>query len=623
MRGVSFNVEDGEKVAVVGINGAGKSTLLKIIVGELEPDDGTVTLAKGKTLGYLAQHQETFGERTIYEEVLEAKRDIVDMEARIRGMEAEMETVPADEAEAFLERYHRLLHEYEARDGYALKSEVAGIIKGLGFSEAEFAKPCKELSGGQKTRVALARLLVTHPDIILLDEPTNHLDIASITWLENFLANYRGAVVVVAHDRYFLDRVVTKVVEISLTHAMVFYGNYTAYAEKAEAVRQERFKAYLNQQREIKHQEEVIERLKSFNREKSIKRAESREKMLAKMEVLEKPGREHSQMHIRFTPAIESGKDVLAVEGLSKSYGEKRLFTDISFEIRRGERVALIGENGTGKTTILKIINQLVDADAGMFRLGTGVCIGYYDQEQQKLDREKTLFDEIGDDYPWMTETEIRNVLAAFLFTGDEAFRLVGETSGGERGRLSLAKLMLSEANFLILDEPTNHLDIASREILEDALCGYGGTVFFVSHDRYFINRTATRILNLTGGHLVNYIGNYDYYLEKRDEQNRLAETVSSGKSEKKSESVSENKAAYLAKKEEQARLRKLNNDIAKTEARISALETRLAEIAAQYEDPTVATDPIKLGELTTEQGEINAKLANLYDIWEELSSKL
>ncbi|MCD8301280.1 MAG: ABC-F type ribosomal protection protein [Clostridiales bacterium] len=623
LNGVSFHVEDYEKVAIVGINGAGKSTLLKIIVGELEADEGTVTLSRGKTLGYLAQHQEAFGERTIYEEVLEAKSDIVEMEARIRSMEAEMETVPPEETEEFLERYHRQLLEYEARDGYALKSEVSGIIKGLGFSENEFDKPCKELSGGQKTRVALARLLVTRPDIILLDEPTNHLDIASITWLETFLINYRGAVVVVAHDRYFLDRVVTKVVEISLHKSMVFNGNYSYYAQRAQEVRQERLRAYMNQQREIKHQEEVIERLQSFNREKSIKRAESRKKKLARMEVIEKPGQEHSKMHIRFTPAIESGKDVLAVEDLAKSYGDKHLFSDISFDIQRGERVALIGENGTGKTTILKIINQIADADAGEFRLGTNVCIGYYDQEQQELHMEKSLFDEIGDDYPWMTETEIRNILAAFLFTGDEAFRLVGDLSGGERGRLSLAKLMLSEANFLILDEPTNHLDIASREILEDALTGYGGTVFFVSHDRYFINRTATRILNLSDGCLTNYLGNYDYYLEKRDGMIQVSETVTSGTSPAKSEPVSDSKADWQAKKEEQARLRKLNNDIAKTESDIAKLEARLKEIDAEYEKPYIATDPVKLSELGKEQSGIDEVLEKLYDKWDALNKEL
>ena len=516
---VSFHVEEQEKVAVVGINGAGKSTLLKIIVGEITQDEGTVVLAKGKTLGYLAQHQEVDGEKTIYDEVLEGKRFLIDMEMRIREMEDRMQTVPEEGMETFLEEYHKLLHEFEARDGYAYRSEVSGVLKGLGFAEEEFSKHCNELSGGQKTRVSLAKLLVTHPDVILLDEPTNHLDIESISWLETFLMNYKGAVVIVAHDRYFLDRIVTKVVEISMHRSAVYDGNYTAYAQKAAKAREDALKAYYNQQREIRHQEEVIEKLRSFNREKSIKRAESREKQLQKIEVLEKPREENSKMHITLTPSVVSGNDVLSVEGLTKAYDEKLLFQDISFEVKRGERVALIGQNGTGKTTILKILNGKVEADNGLIRLGSNVKIGYYDQEHHVLHMEKTLIEEIADDYPKLTQTKIRNVLAAFLFTDEDVFKRVSDLSGGERGRLSLAKLMLSDANFLILDEPTNHLDITSKEILESALNSYEGTVLFVSHDRYFINKTATRILNLTGQSVINYIGNYDYYLEKKGDK--------------------------------------------------------------------------------------------------------
>ncbi|MCC8028921.1 MAG: ATP-binding cassette domain-containing protein [Lachnospiraceae bacterium] len=514
---VSFHVEENEKVAVVGVNGAGKSTLLNIIMREMEPDEGTVTLAKGASIGYLAQHQEMSGTKSIYAEVLEAKRGMIEMERRIRDMEEQMQYLPAAEVDSFMESYHKLLHEYDARGGYSYVSEVTGVLKGLGFTEGEFEKPCGALSGGQKTRVSLARLLVTHPDIILLDEPTNHLDIESIRWLETFLLNYRGAVVVVAHDRYFLDRVVTKVVEISLHRSTVYEGNYSAYAERAAKVREDRMRAYYNRQREIRRQEEVIEKLKSFNREKSIRRAESREKQLAKLEVPEKPMEEQTGMNITLTPSLISGKDVLSVEGLSKSFGEKVLFRDLSFEIRRGEHVALIGQNGTGKTTILKILNQVLDADTGSFRLGTNVQIGYYDQEQQVLHMEKTLFEEISDEHPDLNNTRIRTVLAAFLFTEDDVFKKVADLSGGERGRLSLAKLMLSEANFLILDEPTNHLDIASKEILEDALNRYEGTVLFISHDRYFVNKTATRVLNLADGLVRNYLGNYDYYLEKRE----------------------------------------------------------------------------------------------------------
>ncbi len=638
---VTFHVEEHEKAAVVGINGAGKSTLFKIIMGELEPDGGTVTFAKGISAGYLAQYQEAFGGRTVYEEVLEAKRDLIEMEAQIRRMEAQMQELTAENAAAFLDRYHTLLHEFEARDGYAVRSEVSGVLKGLGFAESEFGRPCDELSGGQKTRVALARLLVTCPDILLLDEPTNHLDIASIGWLENYLSNYRGAVLVVSHDRYFLDRVVTKVVEISLHRSAVYGGNYSYYARQAEKKREERQHAWLNQQREIKHQQEVIDRLRSFNREKSIRRAESREKLLSKMDVAERPQEEKSRMRITLAPLIQSGKDVLSAAGLSKSFGEKHLFSDLSFSISRGEHVALIGENGTGKTTILKILNQVIDADDGMFCLGTNVQIGYYDQEQQALHPEKTVIAEIEDDHPDLTQTQIRNVLAAFLFTGEDVFRSVEALSGGERGRLSLAKLMLSEANFLILDEPTNHLDIVSREILESALNRYEGTVLFVSHDRYFINRTAGRILSLQNGRLYNYPGDYDYYLEKREtierpvsfydaDLSRVPDKRSEGRPDAPSsadgqpsdegQGTSGGRAEWLAQKEEQARERKRQNRIEQIINEISELEDRIGQIDTAFSDPAVATDPVRLGAFNDEREKLQKNLDVLYGEWEELN---
>ncbi len=621
LRNVSFHVEEQEKVAIVGINGAGKSTLLKIIMQEMPPDEGTVVLAKGKTIGYLAQHQEVDGGKTIYDEVLEGKRDLIDMETRIRNMEERMQEVPGDEMEAFLEEYHKLLHEFEARDGYAYRSEVSGVLKGLGFPENEFSKRCDELSGGQKTRVSLARLLVTHPDVILLDEPTNHLDIESISWLETFLLNYKGAVVIVAHDRYFLDRIVTKIVEISMHKSAVYEGNYTVYAQKAAKVREDALKAYYNQQREIKHQEEVIEKLKSFNREKSIKRAESREKQLQKIEVLEKPREENPKMHIALTPSVISGNDVLGVENLSKAYDEKLLFQDISFEIKRGERVALIGQNGTGKTTILKILNGKADADRGSIHLGTNVKIGYYDQEHQVLHMDKTLIEEISDDYPKLTQTKIRNVLAAFLFTDEDVFKRVSDLSGGERGRLSLAKLMLSEANFLILDEPTNHLDITSKEILESALNSYEGTVLFVSHDRYFINKTATRILNLTGQTVINYIGNYDYYLEKKETNEQAYLSTAEEQRQVSQASASDGRADWQTQKEEQARLRKIQNQIRKIEDEIEALEERLSKIEEEFSRPEIATNSAKLGELHSEQVSIQEQLEILYENWEKLGS--
>ncbi|MEY8518485.1 ABC-F family ATP-binding cassette domain-containing protein [Lachnospiraceae bacterium 29-84] len=613
----SFHIEDYEKAAIVGINGAGKTTLLRIIIGELEADQGEVVLSKGKTIGYLPQNPDIAGNRSIYEEVLSARADVISMQEKLVEMEGSMSRYQGKELEQFMERYNRLSQEFEQAGGASYKSEVTGVIKGLGFAEEEFGKRMQELSGGQRTRVCLGKLLVTKPDVILLDEPTNHLDIGSITWLETFLLNYKGAVVIVSHDRYFLDRVVQKVVEVDRCKVTSYSGNYSAYARKRAQIREAQLKHYLNQQREIKRQEEVIAKLKSFNREKSIRRAESREKMLDKIERLERPTEENTDIHLHLEPRIESGKDVLFVEHLAKSYPNQRLFSDLSFEIKRGEHVALIGDNGTGKTTILKIINDMVKADGGTIKLGANVHIGYYDQEHQVLHEGKDLIGEIADDYPDLTHTEIRNVLAAFLFTGDEAFLRVSDLSGGEKGRLALAKLMLSEANFLILDEPTNHLDITSKEILEQALNQYTGTVFFVSHDRYFINKTATRILNLTGETLVDYLGNYDYYLEKCKELTEVY--VTGGQSQKKAEKDSSSKTDWKQKKEEQARIRKLENDRKRAEEEIEQAEQRIGEIERAFLDNEIATDPQKLQELHQEYGALQETLEALYSHWESL----
>ncbi len=624
---VSFHIEDHEKAAIVGINGAGKSTLLKIIVGELGADDGVVALSRGKTLGYLAQHQDLDSSRTIYDEVLEVKRPLIQMEERIRHLEVEMKDKSGDELNNMFREYNRLSHEFERLNGYAYQSEVTGVLKGLGFSQEDFTKTISTLSGGQKTRVALGRLLLVNPDILLLDEPTNHLDMESIAWLESYLSNYTGSVIIVAHDRYFLDRTVKKIIELDGGRATVFTGNYTAYSEKKAMLRQARIKAYLNQQQEIRHQEEVIAKLKSFNREKSIKRAESREKMLAKIEVLEKPVDIDDAMDIRLEPQVVSGNDVMTVKGLSKSFGSLHLFSQVDFEIKRGERVAVIGNNGTGKTTLLKIINQMETADAGEIHLGSKVHIGYYDQEHQVLHMEKTVFEEIQDTYPNMTNTQVRNCLASFLFTGDDVFKRIGDLSGGERGRVSLAKLMLSESNFLILDEPTNHLDITSKEILEDALNRYTGTVFYVSHDRYFINRTATRILELTGQSFLNYIGNYDYYLEKKDViQGLLTEAsakASSPESKAQKSSPETSKALdWKAQKVEQARIRKRQNDLKRTEEEIHKLETRSGEIDELLTREDICRDVPKLMELNREKEALEETLTELYDLWETLAGE-
>ena len=625
LKNVSFHIEENEKAAVVGINGAGKSTLLKIIMKQENPDEGDVTLAKDKTIGYLAQYQDVSGHHTIYEEVLDSKRDIIEMEERLRSMEAQMNTLSGDALEQLLDTYHKLSHEFEQVNGYAYRSEVTGILKGLGFTEEEFDKKMNELSGGQKTRVSLGKLLVTKPDVLLLDEPTNHLDIESIRWLETFLLNYKGAVLIVSHDRYFLDRVVSKVVEIFQHKGYVYQGNYSDYAKKKAAIRAAMIKQYYNQQREIKHQEEVIAKLKSFNREKSIKRAESREKMLDKIERIEKPTEDNTDIRIVLEPNVVSGNDVLKVEGLAKAFPPLQLFQGIDFEVKRGERVALIGNNGTGKTTILKIINELLPPDAGTVTLGSNVHIGYYDQEHQQLHMEKTIFDEIADDYPNLNNTKVRNVLAAFLFTDDDVYKRIEDLSGGERGRVALAKLMLSDANFLILDEPTNHLDITSKEILEEALKSYTGTVLFVSHDRYFINQTATRILELTGETVVNYIGNYDYYLEKHDQMMSLYVKKPEAKKAFDETPVRETaqKVDWQTQKAEQARIRKIENSLKKTEERISELEGKIAEIDEECAKPEVAVNSAKLGELTKQQSEYREELDRQYEMWEELSLQL
>ena len=622
----SFHIEEREKAAIVGPNGAGKSTLLKIIMGRLPADDGTVTISKDKTLGYLAQHQNLSSDGTIYDELLSVKKDIIALEEKIRETEQQMKNATGEQLDTLLDQYTKMNHQFELENGYAYQSEIVGVLKGLGFTEDDFSLPVNTLSGGQKTRVALGKLLLSRPDIILLEEPTNHLDMESIRWLENYLLGYNGSVIIVAHDRYFLDRIVTKIIEIENTHVTVFSGNYTAYADKKKILRNMQLKEYLNQQREIKHQQEVITKLKQFNREKSIKRAESREKMLDKLEVVDKPAEINDKMNIELNPSVISGNDVLSVSHLSKAFDDNTLFTDISFDIKRGERVALIGNNGTGKTTILKIINDILPADSGEIKLGSKVTIGYYDQEHHVLDPDKTLFDELQDAYPDLNNTQIRNTLAAFLFTNDDVFKYIRDLSGGERGRVSLAKLMLSNANFLILDEPTNHLDMVSKEILENALNSYTGTVLYVSHDRYFINTTATRIIELVGQTTVNYIGNYDYYIEKKDAltaaalAGKPADSSSAVSAAQKNAQKESAKADWKQSKEEQALLKKKKNELKKTEERITVIEDRLKAIEEESALPEVCTDTARLLELHKESTKLSEELDTLYEKWEELS---
>lgn len=632
LQNVSFHIEDNEKAAIVGINGAGKTTLLRIIMGELPADNGVVTVSRDKTIGYLSQQEAVSGENTIYDELLCVKQDIIDLELKMRSVEMQMKTASEDTLKQLMDTYSSLTHAFESANGYAYKSELTGVLKGLGFAEKEFTRSVSTLSGGQKTRVALGKLLLLKPDLIILDEPTNHLDMSSITWLETYLRSYKGAVIIVSHDRYFLDRIATKIIEIDNTKSSVFAGNYTDYAAKKELARAAQYNAYMKQQQEIKHQEEVIEKLKSFNREKSIRRAESREKMLDKIDLIEKPTEVRADMRLRLEPRFASGNDVLHAEELSKSFGSLTLFEHLGFDIKKGEHVAIIGDNGTGKTTILKMINELLPPDTGEICLGTNVEIGYYDQEHHVLHMDKTLFEEISDEYPTLTNTEIRNTLAAFLFTGEDVFKQIKTLSGGERGRVSLAKLMLSKANFLILDEPTNHLDIMSKEILEDALNAYTGTVLYVSHDRYFINKTAARILDLNRKTLTNYLGNYEYYLEKKDEQLALidaakADTGSIASHGEHSASAvgssgqsSNTKQDWKSQKEQQAAQRKKENEIKKCEERIEQLEMRNEEIDTLMASPEVCTDVAKLQELSKERENNDNELNNLYEKWEQLS---
>ncbi len=627
LKQASFQLEEHEKAAIVGVNGAGKTTLLKMIIGQLPADEGLITFAKDKTFGYLAQQSDLSSSHTIYEELLSVKQDLVSMEQQLRDLEESMKHCEGTQLEEIMDRYTRMTHDFEVRGGLLYKSELTGVLKGLSFLDEDFDKQISTLSGGQKTRVSLAKLLLQSPDLIILDEPTNHLDIASISWLETYLRSYKGAVLIVSHDRYFLDRVVTKVIAIENGLVRSYAGNYSDYAAKAAMLRKAAVNAYLKQQEEIHHQQQVIDKLKSFNREKSIKRAESREKMLDKMELLEKPVEIRDDMHLKLTPQIISGNDVLSIEDLSKHFGSLTLFEHIDIEIKRGEHVAIIGDNGTGKTTLLKIINELESMDSGQIRLGSKVEIGYYDQEHHVLHSEKTLFDEISDDYPTLTNTQIRNTLAAFLFTGDDVFKKISELSGGERGRVSLAKLMLSNANFLILDEPTNHLDITSKEILEQALNDYEGTVLYVSHDRYFVNQTATRILDLYNKQFYSFAGNYDYYLEKKDvveqpsgEVQPNGQTTTAGANTDAAESASDSKLSWQQQKEEQALKRKKENRLRKCEDDIAALEDEIAQLNEQMADPAIATDVAKLQELSKKQTALQETLEQRYEEWEELS---
>ncbi len=631
LKDISFHIEENDKCAITGINGAGKSTLLKQIIGVEVPDSGYVTVPKDVRMAYLSQNPDIVSGRTIYDEILSVKKDLIDMEENLRLLETKMQQYAdcREKLDEVYKSYSELSHRFEENNGYAVKSNVVGILKGLGFKETDFTKPVSVLSGGEKTRLSLGKLLLDEPDILLLDEPTNHLDISSISWLESYLKAYRGSVLIVSHDRYFLDRIVNKVLDIDAGRARLYNGNYTAFAEKKAALRKDMMKAYLNNQAEIKHQQDVIAKLKQFNREKSIKRAESREKMLSKIERIEKPFDIDDAMKLHFKPSSISGNDVLYADELSKSFGDRQLFSGVSLDVKRGEKVSIIGPNGTGKTTLLKIINGSETADQGEIQFGSKVQLAYYDQEHNVLNPDNTAFEEISDAYPDMSNTEIRNLLAAFLFTGDDVFKYIKDLSGGEKGRISQAKLMLSNANLLLLDEPTNHLDITSKEILEEAIKNYEGTVIYVSHDRYFINQTATRILELDHGHFVNYIGNYDYYLEKKEDPDFNKDKAVSGHIEASpkaftetndDKSYSSGKLDYKEQKERKAKLQKLKSQLNSTEKSIEKFEEEDMELDELMSDPAIATNSAKLNEIGFKKSELANKLDQLFKLWEEQS---
>ncbi len=614
---VSFHVQEKEKVAVVGVNGAGKTTLIKVIAGELAPDAGQVVIGSGVRIACLSQHPEFPSGSTIYKTVFETDRELLEMEENLRRMEQSFSGLDGAELNEAMRAYARLQEEFERRDGYAYRSEVLGVLAGLGFEKGQFDEDPAHLSGGQKTRLLLAKLLLEKPDLLLLDEPTNHLDIRSIEWLESYLNSYDGAVLLVSHDRYFLNRIVSRVIEIEHAQAFSYDGNYDAFTQKkAEKLKAEQ-NAYLADQRRIKHEEEVIATLRRFNREKSIKRAQSREKKLERMDVREAPKEVKAGLHLTLSAEKESGQDVLAIDGLAKSFDGLTLFSDFSCLIRKGDRLVLIGENGTGKSTLLKILTGNVAPDHGGFRFGANVEVGYYDQENQQLHPENTIFEEISDAYPDLNNTAIRTTLARFLFFNEDVFKQVGDLSGGERARVSLAKLMLSKANLLILDEPTNHLDIHAKTALEEAIRAFSGTVLCVTHDRYFANRIATRMLELSGKSFRSYLGNYDDYLQEKARRTDVASEEQEGK--EAAEQKTATKISWEEQKKTEAAKRKRENDRKRTEERIEEIETRIREIEEAYLDPAVATDVEAMTVLSAEQAGLSEELEDLYLRWEDL----
>lgn len=603
LKDITFKIENNEKIAIVGVNGAGKSTLMRIISDQESFDGGDIYKAKGTTIGYLTQESNLHLNETIYSEMIKVFEPIILMENRMRELESQMSQT--QQLDSIMKEYDELTHRFSELDGYSYQSRIKGVLKGLGFNEGDFNLTIQSLSGGQKTRVSLAKLLLLQPTLLLLDEPTNHLDTKAIMWLETYLKNYNHAVVIISHDRYFIDQVCTSILEVEHGKSKLFRGNYSFYVNTRSKDKEVEMKHYENQQRIIKKQEESIQLLRSYNREKSIKRAMSKEKQLEKMEKMDKPESDPETIRLRFHPQIQSGYNVLQFENLSYRYDQEWLFQHLSLDVKRGERIALIGPNGIGKTTLFKLILQQLSPSEGKITFGTHVETAYYDQEHTSLHPLKSIFNEIQDDYPKMNNTQVRSILASFQFKNDDVFKEVQMLSGGEKGRVVLAKLILTNANLLILDEPTNHLDIASKEILEEALLEFEGTVLFISHDRYFINKIATRIVEMTPKELINFPGSYDHYIEQ----------ISNQKAEIKKETD------YFEHKAKQVIDRKKQNEIRKIEQTISELEKKIQELNDLLHLDEYVNNYVKYNELASQIEENEAQLLEMMDKWEAASS--
>ena len=611
LKNVTFHIEAREKLALIGVNGAGKSTLFHILRGEMEPDEGQIFIQKNLRIGYLPQTADYQSDNRIEDELLTVFKPLQEMEAEMRSLEQIMQSGATPEQ---MDRYSKLLHDFEEQNGYGYHSMVRGVLNGLGFEEEEYQLPINYLSGGQKTRIMLGKLLLQAPDLLLLDEPTNHLDIESISWLESYLAAYKGAAIIISHDRYFLDKLCTKTMEIERGVATVYNGNYSYYIGEKEVRQKVAMREYEAQQTEIKRQEEIITKLRGYGMEKFIRRAQSREKILDKMELIDRPTELNASMNLHFTPSIQSAEIVLTAQEVSKQFDGRELFRGANFQIRRGERVALIGANGIGKTTLFKMIMGQLSPSYGDLHLGVKVYPGYYDQTQENLSPEKSILDEIYDSYPNLTIPQIRNILGSFLFRGDDVFKQIKTLSGGEKARVSLCKIMLGDANFLLLDEPTNHLDIISREILESNLVSYEGTLLFISHDRYFINQVATRIIELTPDEIIPYLGNYDFYLEHR----RVVE-----QKKQEEQPASQNKEAYTQQKMASSELRKKKARRNKLEKEIEEAETQIEEIKEKMLLPEFYSSAKAYAELEQQIEMLEESIMEMMEEWNVLSEEL